>query len=108
MNGILAESFQTAPDTFDVYCAKLEVALRELKVRLQAQYERRFPGAGMRIREVLSQAELVAWRTDFPHLFLPDLAEEAIERLSFSLESGEKDECNGWAHMASGVRCASE
>jgi hypothetical protein len=71
----------------DVYCGRLEVVLRALKSRLQAQYERRFPGEAMRIREAISQAEMVAWQTDFPHLFLPDLAEEAITRL-FSLKMG--------------------
>jgi hypothetical protein len=108
MNGILTTNFRAAPDVFDVYFAKLEIALRELRVRLQARYERRFPGEGMRIREALSRAEVVAWHTDFPHLFLPDLAEEAIERLSFFLEPGDKDECNSLADVASGVRCACE
>ena len=41
-----------------------------------------------------------AWGTPFPHLFLPDLAEEAIARLgvSASLEVG--DEVNSFATMA--------
>ena len=104
MNGILTTNFRAAPDPLDVYCARLEAALRGLKSRLQAEYEERFPGEAVRIREVLSQAELVAWHTDFPHLFLPDLAAEAIERLSLSLKSGHKDEYNGLAQVALGVR----
>jgi hypothetical protein len=104
MNGILTTNFRAAPDAIDVYCRRLEVALRELKLRLQAQYERRLPGEAMRIREAIRQAEIVAWHTDFPHLFLPDLAEEAITRLSFSSKSEHKDESNSLAHVASGVR----
>ena len=92
------------PHSVDVECARLEVALRELKLRLQAQYERRFPGEARRIREAIKQAEIVAWHTDFPHLFLPDLAEEAIARLSFSSKSEHKDEYSNLAHVAPGVR----
>jgi hypothetical protein len=104
MNGILTTSFRAAPDALDVYCGRLKVALRDLKLRLQAHYERRFPGEAVRIGEAINQAEIVAWHTDFPHLFLPDLAEEAIARRSFSSKSGHKDESNGFAHMASGMR----
>ena len=87
MNGILTTNLRAAPDSFEVYCTRLEVALRDLKMRLQAEYERRFPGQAVRIREALSQAEVLAWQTDFPHLFLPDLAAEAMERLSISTKS---------------------
>ena len=104
MNGILTINFRAGPDSIDVYCGRLEVALRELKFRLQAQYERRFPGEAMRIRQAISQAETVAWQTDFPHLFLPDLAEEAIARLSFSSELEHKDEYSNLEHVATGVR----
>jgi hypothetical protein len=87
-----------------VYCSRLEVALRELRLRLQAQYERRFPGEAVRIYEAIKQAEIEAWHTDFPHLFLPDLVEEAMARLSFSSKSEHTDESNSLADMASGVR----
>ena len=104
MNGILTTNFRAAPDSIDEYCGRLEVALRELKLRLQAQYERRFPSEAMRIRQAISQAEIVAWHTDFPHLFLPDLVEEAITRHSFSSKSEHKDEYSGLAQVAPGVR----
>ena len=103
MNGILTTSFRAIPDSFEIYCGRVTAAVRELKLRLQAQYESRFPGEAVRIREAIRQAELVAWQTDFPHLFLPDLAEEAIARLSFSSRSELKDESRTLAHMASGV-----
>ncbi len=100
MNGIVTTNFRAAPDSLDVYCSRLAVVLRELKLRLQEQYERRFPGEAKRIHEAITQAEIVAWRTEFPHLFLPDLAEEAIARLSFSLRSEQKDESNALTYMA--------
>ena len=103
MNGILRTNFRAAPDSLDVYCSRLELALLELRLRLQAQYERRFPAEGVRINEAIRQAEMVAWQTDFPHLFLPDLAEEAIARLSSSSKSEQKDESSSLANMASGV-----
>ena len=62
------------------FCQRLVVALGELKVRLEAQYLSQFPGQEVRIRKAIEDAEAAAWRTSFPHLFLPDLAEEAIER----------------------------
>jgi hypothetical protein len=75
------------PDTLDVFCKRLVAALGELKMRLHARYERRFPGQGSRIREAIEEAEVSARHTPFPHLFLPDLAEEAIARLAVSLNS---------------------
>jgi hypothetical protein len=33
------------------------------------------------IREAIATAEAEAWRAGFPHLFLPDLADEILRRL---------------------------
>jgi hypothetical protein len=79
-------------DASDLFCRRLMVALGDLKVRLQARYERRFPDEGFRIRKAIEEAEMEAWSTPFPHLFLPDLAEEAIARLGVpaSLEVGDE------------------
>ena len=104
MNGIVTTNFRGVPDSLAMYCGRLEMVLSELKLRLQAQYERRFPGEAVRIREAITRAEIVAWHTDFPHLFLPDLAEEAIAQLSFSSKSEHKDESSNLADVASGVR----
>jgi hypothetical protein len=79
-------------DALDIFYRRLAVALSDLKVRLQAQYERRFPGQGMRIREAIEEAEVAAWHTSFPHLFFPDLAEEAIARLAVASASGDKED----------------
>lgn len=83
MNGILT-TFGATPESLDTYCGRLAVALRDLKMRLEAHYERRFPGERMRIRDAIAEAEVAAWHTEWPHLFLPDLAEEAMARLSVS------------------------
>jgi hypothetical protein len=78
----------------------LAIAVRDLRVRLQAIYERRFPGEGRRIREAIAEAELAAWHTEFPHLFLPDLAEEAVGRLSISSNPEQRDGIDSLTNVA--------
>jgi hypothetical protein len=70
------------PDTPLIICRKLQTALGELKQRLQARYERRL--SGERVRKAIQDAEAAAWQTSFPHLFLPDLVEDAMEHLANS------------------------
>jgi hypothetical protein len=81
MNGLLMTTSSTEPDALDPFCNRLVIALDELKVRLQEHFEGRFPGEGRLIRKAIEEAEALAWRTQFPHLFLPDLVEEAMARL---------------------------
>ena len=100
MNGLLMTPNCAEPDTLDVFCKSLMAALGDLKVRLQAQYERRFPGEGSRIRKAIEEAEVAAWHTPFPHLFLPDLAEEAIAGLAVSLNEEVGDETASFANVA--------
>ena len=88
------------PDTLDVFCQRLMAALGELKVRLQAQHERRFPGEESLIGKAIEEVEVAAWRTPFPHLFLPDLAEEAIAGLAVSLNAEVGDETTSFANVA--------
>jgi 23S rRNA G2069 N7-methylase RlmK/C1962 C5-methylase RlmI len=76
MNGLTMALNCAEPATLDVFCKRLMTALAELKVRLQAQYEHRFPDEGSRIRKTIKGAEVAAWRARFPRLFLSDLAEE--------------------------------
>jgi hypothetical protein len=78
MDGSLMRANCAKSEEPDAFCQQLVVALEGLKIRLQAQYERRFPGEGSRIREAIEDAETAAWRTSFPHLFLPDLVEEVV------------------------------
>ena len=97
MNGLLMTPNCAEPDSPVVFGGRLMAALGDLKVRLQAQYERRFPGEGSRIRKAIEEAEVTARHTPFPLLFLPDLAEEAIARLAVSLNSDVGDEPTSFA-----------
>lgn len=60
----------------------LAAVVASLRARLQARYERSFPGQAGRIADALETAESAAWCTMFPHLFLPDFAEDQMARLS--------------------------
>jgi hypothetical protein len=62
----------------------LKTVIARLKSRLQARYERHLPGQAARIRRALEKAEAAAWRTRFPHLFLPEFAELRLARLPAS------------------------
>ena len=62
----------------------LRGVITRLKTRLQARYERLLPGQAERIQRALEKAESAAWRTPFPHLFLPDFAELRLARLAES------------------------
>ena len=39
--------------------------------------------------KAIEEGDVAAWHTPFPHLFLPDLGEEAIAELAVSLELGD-------------------
>lgn len=82
MNGIMTTTLRATPDAFEIYRCRLAVAVCDLKTRLLVGYERRYPSAARQIRDAVAEAEVAAWHTEFPHLFLPDLAEEAVARLS--------------------------
>jgi hypothetical protein len=82
MNGTMTATFRATPGAFEIYRCRLAVAVCDLKTRLLADYERRFPNAARQVRDAVAEAEMAAWHTEFPHLFLPDLAEEAVARLS--------------------------
>lgn len=87
-------------------CKKVALAVKELKIRLEAQHKSRFPGQEFRLRKAIEEAEAAAWGTSFPHLFLPDLAEEAIEQLEGSLSLEFKDETVSFASMAGALQAS--
>ncbi|HEY5893985.1 MAG TPA: hypothetical protein VIT91_12210 [Chthoniobacterales bacterium] len=66
------------------YCSRVRVAIADLKGRLQERYERVFPERSVLIHKAIEEAEALAWRTSFPHLFLPELAEDRIARLALA------------------------
>jgi hypothetical protein len=67
----------TAPQ----FCRELIDALGKLKARLVARYEQALPSRGQIIRQAVAEAEELAWRTPFPHLFLPDFAEVRLAEI---------------------------
>jgi hypothetical protein len=91
---------RATPDAFEIYRYRLAVAVRDLKTRLLAEYERRFPSAASQIRDAVAEAEVAAWHTEFPHLFLPDLAEEAVARLAVFSNSEHRDGITSFINVA--------
>jgi len=83
-----------------IFLQRVIAAISELKVRLQRDYERTYPGLEEIIRIVLDQEEANAWKLSiFPHLLLPDLLEARIETLglklayTFTRGAAQLDEC---------------
>jgi len=72
--------FSPAEAAVDFSDALIE-AVTALKARLMARYERHFPSQSATVRFAVEVAEAVAWCTPFPHLFLPELAEQQIALL---------------------------
>ena len=70
------------PETAAVFHQKMIAAVSELKRKLRRKYERTYPGLGEIIRLVVEEEEAHAQELSmFPHLLLPDLVDEHIERL---------------------------
>jgi hypothetical protein len=66
-----------------VFLQRVSAAITHLKQRLQQDYERVYPGLGEIIHLVLDEEEAKAWELSvFPHLFLPDLVEAHVAKLS--------------------------
>jgi hypothetical protein len=66
-----------------VFLQTVSVALRQLKQRLQQDYEQAYPDLREIIHLVLDEEEAEAWELSlFPHLLLPDLVEARIEKLN--------------------------
>jgi hypothetical protein len=63
------------------FCRRIVEALGALKEQLHERYASALPGRRQLVREVIAEAEELAWRTPFPHLFLPDFAEARLEAL---------------------------
>ena len=66
-----------------VFLQTVSVALRQLKQRLQQDYEQAYPDLREIIHLVLDEEETEAWELSlFPHLLLPDLVEAHVANLS--------------------------
>jgi hypothetical protein len=69
-----------------IFLQRVVVAVSELKVRLQRDYERAYPGLEEIIRIILDEEEANAWKLSiFPHLLLPDLLEAHVDTLGLKL-----------------------
>ena len=70
-----------------VFIQRVTAAVSELKDHLQQDYERTYPDLGEIISNVLDEEEAKAWELSFfSHLFLPDMVEAHIAKLSRSRE----------------------
>jgi hypothetical protein len=79
-----------------IFLQRVIAAVSELKLRLQRDYERSYPGLEEIIRIVLDEEEANACQLSiFPHLLLPDLFEAHIQTLG--LEQTHGDYAGIWA-----------
>ena len=77
------DPMKTATQPKPVFLQTVSVALRQLKQRLQQDYEQAYPDLREIIHLVLDEEETEAWELSlFPHLLLPDLVEAHIEKLN--------------------------
>jgi hypothetical protein len=65
-----------------VFLQTVSAAITQLKQKLQKDYAQAYPGLHEIIRLVLDEEEAKARELSlFPHLFLPDLVEEHVDKL---------------------------
>lgn len=64
------------------FSENLRRAIDALRQRLFDRHQPAFAGRSEDLQLALETAEAVAWCTPFPHLFLPDLAEQQIGLLT--------------------------
>ena len=65
-----------------VACQKVLNGIRQAKADLLAEYQSLFVGHEHSLSLAIGEAEALAWQTDFPHLFFPDLAMEKVQVLA--------------------------
>jgi hypothetical protein len=76
-----------------VFLQTVSAAVKQLKQRLQQDYERVYPGLGEIIHLTLDEEEAKAWELSlFPHLFLPDLVEVRVTKLGLEPAVTKQDE----------------
>ena len=80
----MSTSFENMPENHPTpgFYEKLSRRITELRARLQAHYKHAFPGLASQIDRAIDEAEAAAWCTPFPHLFLPELAEMQVARIT--------------------------
>jgi hypothetical protein len=69
-----------SPDFPAGACRRFLRAVSDLREKLERRYIVAEPHDAELVRAGFAEAETLAWETAFPHLFLPLLAEEKIDR----------------------------
>lgn len=64
------------------FCRKMVAQVVDLKDRLVEKYEAALPGQSLLVNRAVEEAAELAWETQFPHLFLPDLVELRLSQLA--------------------------
>ena len=76
-----------------VFLQTVSAAVRQLKQKLQQDYERVYPGLGEIIHLVIDEEEAKAWELSlFPHLFFPDLVEAHVAKLGLEPATTKQEE----------------
>ena len=76
-----------------VFLQTVSVALRQLKQRLQQDYEQAYPDLREIIHLVLDDEEANAWELSlFPHLLLPDLVQARLTNLNLHPVETKRDD----------------
>jgi hypothetical protein len=57
-------------------CETLLEQLNQVKQRVQAEFQDAFGLHKHLLRQALAEADALAWQTEYPHLFFPELAAE--------------------------------
>lgn len=71
------------PKTPQPFLHLVSVALAQLKLKLQHDYEQAYPNLREIIHLILDQEEAKAWQLSiFPHLLFPDLVEAHVAKLN--------------------------
>jgi hypothetical protein len=79
-------SARIVPDLWIASSEKLIVGIEQAKRELAAEHQFALPERLFRV--ALSEAEALAWETEYPQLVFPSLAEEKIEAISAWYEHG--------------------
>lgn len=57
-------------------CEKVGSQLNQVKQNIQAEFRNAFGLHTHLLRQSIAEADALAWQTDYPHLFFPELAAE--------------------------------
>ena len=60
-------------------CGKIRDGIQSVKNRVTLQFRDSLKGQERPLALALNEAEALAWQTDFPHLFFPELALEKAQ-----------------------------